>query len=162
MSTHEQRDREVIERETMLLSRNTLLGPHSSKARGGRLDRSAYVLLSRINAQGPMTIKELHQAFGLDQSTLNRQTAAMVSSGFVEKTEDPEGKTAKRFEMTQLGKEALAADQNEKIKGLGKALAGWDQRDVALLGSLLQRLNEGIEQIDGRPWPRTGQSVSAD
>src|SRR6188472_1211030 len=60
-----------VEYEQMLLSRHEVM-----RHRTGQLERSAYVLLSRIRLQGPMSIGELSEAFGLDASTLNRQTAA--------------------------------------------------------------------------------------
>lgn len=77
-----------IEFETMLLGRYM----HLLTYRGsGRLDRSAYILLSRIQAEGPLSISQLSDAFGLDTSTLNRQTAAMLRAGVVERIPDPEG-----------------------------------------------------------------------
>ena len=57
-----------------------------------RLERSAYTLLSRIDAQGPMSLGELSDALGLDVSTLNRQTAAMTKSGYVERVAGPRGR----------------------------------------------------------------------
>jgi predicted transcriptional regulator len=68
----------------------SLLTPH---ARGlhGRLDRSACLLLSRIQAEGPMTIGGLSAAFGPDVSTLNRQTAAMLRAGIVERPRSGRG-----------------------------------------------------------------------
>lgn len=83
---------DLLEFETMLLGRHMhMLNPRARGAGEERLDRSAYVLLSRIQAQGPMSIGEFSEAFGLDASTLNRQTAAMVRAGVVERMPDPEG-----------------------------------------------------------------------
>ncbi|RBL85831.1 MarR family transcriptional regulator, partial [Streptomyces cavourensis] len=83
-----------IERETMLLGRYMhLLAPRAE----WRLDRSAYILLSRIEVEGPMSISQLSEAFGLDASTLNRQTAAMLRAGVVERIPDPDGGIARKF-----------------------------------------------------------------
>lgn len=143
-----------VELEVMLLGRHALLGPASSKARGGTLDRSAYLILYRLESQGPMTIRQLHEAFGLDQSTLSRQTSAMLRSGVVERIPDPEGGAARPFRITARGADLLAADRAEKLTALDKVLAGWSAEDLETFAGMLQRFNEGVERIDGRPWPR--------
>lgn len=95
-----------IERETMLLGRYMhLLTPRVE----WRLDRSAYILLSRIQAEGPMSIGQLGDAFGLDASTLNRQTAAMQRAGVVERIADPDGGIARKFAITEEGSAASTA-----------------------------------------------------
>ncbi|MGW1718254.1 MarR family winged helix-turn-helix transcriptional regulator [Streptomyces sp. NPDC002156] len=145
---------DLVEFETMLLGRYMhLLSP---KARGteGRLDRSAYILLSRIQAEGPMSIGQLSAAFGLDASTLNRQTAAMLRAGIVERIPDPEGGIARKFAMTEEGERRLAADRTENRKGLAKVLADWTAEEVADFAAQLSRLNRDVERLDGRPWPR--------
>lgn len=145
---------DLIEFEMMLLGRHMhLLSP---KARGavGRLDRSAYILLSRIQAEGPMSIGQLSAAFGLDASTLNRQTAAMLRAGIVVRIPDPEGGMARKFAMTEEGGRRLAADRAENLEGLGKVMADWTAAEVADFAAHLSRLNRDVEQLDGRPWPR--------
>lgn len=83
---------DLLEFETMLLGRHMhMLNPRGRGMSEERLDRSAYVLLSRIQVEGPMSIGGLREAFGLDASTLNRQTAAMLRAGVVERMPDPEG-----------------------------------------------------------------------
>src|SRR5688572_213137 len=80
-----------IEYETMLLGRHTHMTFPRVVREDRRLDRSAYILLSRIRVEGPMSIRQLSDAFGLDQSTLNRQTSAILRDGLVERIPDPEG-----------------------------------------------------------------------
>jgi DNA-binding MarR family transcriptional regulator len=76
------------------------------------LDRSAYVLLSRIRVQGPMSIGELGGAFGLDVSPLDRQTAAAVRAGLVERTPDPAGGIARKFRITGKGERMLDEERD--------------------------------------------------
>ncbi|GGX71688.1 MarR family winged helix-turn-helix transcriptional regulator [Streptomyces fructofermentans] len=144
----------LIEFEAMLLGRHLhLLTPH---ARGldGRLDRSAYLLMSRIRAQGPMSIGELSAAFCLDVSTLNRQTAAMARAGVVERIPDPAGGIARKFAITAEGERRLTSDRARNVTGLERVLADWTPEEVAEFGSLLGRLNRDLERHDARPWPR--------
>ncbi|WNI21710.1 MarR family transcriptional regulator [Streptomyces sp. ITFR-16] len=140
-----------IEFETMLLGRHMSL---LTSRGGGRLDRSAYILLSRIRAQGPMSIGQLHDAFGLDTSTLNRQTAAMLRAGVVERIPDPDGGIARKFVITDEGARRLDRDRAENREGLGLVLADWSPEEAAQLADNLARLNRDIERLDGRPWPR--------
>ncbi|QIQ07320.1 MarR family winged helix-turn-helix transcriptional regulator [Streptomyces liangshanensis] len=121
---------------------------------GGRLDRSAYTVLSRIRAEGPMSIGRLSDAFGLDASTLNRQTAAMLRAGTVERIPDPEGSMARRFAITPEGERRLDRDRAENVAGLARLLEAWTPADAAQLADGLSRLNRDIERLDGRPWPR--------
>ncbi len=79
-----------VEYEQMLLSRHTFLNQRGGRRKNSLMERSAYILLSRIRVQGPMSIGELSDAFGLDTSTLNRQTAAAMRAGLIERIPDPE------------------------------------------------------------------------
>ncbi|MGW5423946.1 MarR family winged helix-turn-helix transcriptional regulator [Streptomyces sp. NPDC003943] len=144
----------LIEFETMLLARYSLLHAPRSRAAGGNLDRSAYLLLTRIRMDGPMSISQLSDAFGLDASTLNRQTAAMLRAGVVERIPDPAGGIARKFRITEEGERRLDADRSYNVEGLERVLADWTPREVADFAAVLERFNRDIERLDGRPWPR--------
>ncbi|NPC98165.1 MarR family transcriptional regulator [Nocardioides sp. zg-DK7169] len=122
----------------------------------GALDRTAYLVMARIEAEGPMSLPQLSDAFGLDVSTLNRQTAALLRAGLVERIADPDGGLARKFRLTEAGLRDLDAERTRGREGLGRVLADWSEEDVALLSSLLGRYNAAIEARDGRPWPRRG------
>ncbi|WP_433249320.1 MarR family winged helix-turn-helix transcriptional regulator [Actinomadura nitritigenes] len=138
-----------IEYEQMLLSRHEVL-----RHRAGALERSAYILLSRIRVQGPMSIGELSEAFGLDASTLNRQTAAAMRAGLVERIPDPEGGIARKFRITDKGKHRLDEERRGIIEGLNMIMADWSDDDIAAFAAYLRRFNSDIEGLAGRPWPR--------
>lgn len=144
----------LIEFETLLLARHSLLHAPRSRAAGGNLDRSAYLLLTRIRMDGPMSISQLSDAFGLDASTLNRQTAAMLRAGVVERIPDPAGGIARKFRITEEGERRLDADRSYNVQGLERVLADWTPREVADFAAVLERFNRDIERLDGRPWPR--------
>lgn len=79
---------DAVEFETMLLGRYTINQRYPLES--GLLERSAYLLLSRLQTEGAMSIGQLSDAFGLDTSTLNRQTGALLRAGLVERIPDPE------------------------------------------------------------------------
>ncbi|GGV34929.1 transcriptional regulator [Streptomyces longisporoflavus] len=143
-----------VEFETMLLGRHSHLFNPRTRSSGGRLDRSAYILLSRIQMDGPMSIGQLTEAFGLDASTLNRQTAAMMRSGLVERIPDPDGGMARKFRISAEGARLLDADRSEYVQGLEKVMDNWSAQDVETFAGFLQRFNSDIETLEGHPWPR--------
>lgn len=147
-ATHE------VEYEQMLLSRHSFLTRRGGRRRDGLLDRSAYILLSRIRVQGPMSIGELSEAFGLDASTLNRQTAATVRAGLLERIPDPEGGMARKFRITDEGQHVLDKEREGIVTSLERVMTDWPEEDIAAFASYLRRFNVDIERLGGRPWPR--------
>lgn len=89
-----------LEFETMLLTRRIL--DYDSRRGDRDLDRSGYLVLSRIRIQGPMSIGELSAAFALDRSTLHRQTAALSKCGLAERIPDPDGGSPANFESPRV------------------------------------------------------------
>ncbi|MCY1683002.1 MarR family winged helix-turn-helix transcriptional regulator [Kocuria sp. SL71] len=81
--------------EHMLMSRHALQGS-APRLRPETLERSAAVLLARLQASGPMSVGELAEAFDLDVSTVHRQVAAAMKSGLIERVEDPDGGSARK------------------------------------------------------------------
>ncbi|MFD3520121.1 MarR family winged helix-turn-helix transcriptional regulator [Streptomyces sp. NPDC058653] len=147
-ATHE------VEYEQMLLSRHTFLHQKGGRRKDGVLERSAYILLSRIRLQGPMSIGELSDAFGLDASTLNRQTAAAMRAGLVKRIPDPEGGMARKFRITDEGARVLDEEREATVQALDRVMSEWPEEDIAAFAAYLKRFNTDIERLAGRPWPR--------
>lgn len=143
-----------VEYEQMVLSRHTFLHQRGGRRKDGVLERSAYILLSRIRVQGPMSIGELSDAFGLDASTLNRQTAAAMRAGLVERISDPEGGLARKFRLTDEGARVLEEEREGIVRSLDLVMAEWAEEDVIAFAAYLRRFNNDIERLGARPWPR--------
>ncbi|NKI44037.1 MarR family winged helix-turn-helix transcriptional regulator [Streptomyces physcomitrii] len=143
-----------VEYEQMLLSRHTFLNQRGGRRKDGLLERSAYILLSRIRVQGPMSIGELSEAFGLDTSTLNRQTAAAMRAGLVDRVQDPGGGMARKFRITEVGERMLDEEREGIVRALDEVMTDWSAEDVRAFAGYLRRFNTGIERLGGRPWPR--------
>lgn len=143
---------DAVEFETMLLGRYTINPQYPLES--GLLERSAYLLLSRIETEGPMSIGQLSDAFGLDASTLNRQTGALLRAGLVERIPDPEGGIARKFRITPNGRTRLETERTAKTAGLANLMEDWAPEDVAGFAAYLRRFNIDIERHRGRPWPR--------
>ncbi|WP_229898115.1 MarR family winged helix-turn-helix transcriptional regulator [Streptomyces finlayi] len=143
---------ERLERELMLLSRHQVLARRECEHE--RLERSAYLLLNRIETQGPMSIGQLAEAFGLDTSTVNRQTAALLRCGLAERVADPDGGMARKLRITAEGSSRLVADREFNRSCLARVVADWSPEDVRELEDALTRLNRCAETLEGREWPR--------
>jgi DNA-binding MarR family transcriptional regulator len=141
----------ALEVELSLLARHFL---HSSQHSPERLlDRSGYQLLSRLEL-GPLTLKQLAEAFRLDASTVNRQVNALLRAGLVERIPDPAGAVAKVLRPTDKGLDLLHRDRTVAQEQIAQVLDGWKRQDRDDLRRLLEKLNTSIEALEGRPWPR--------
>ncbi|MEV0695211.1 MULTISPECIES: MarR family winged helix-turn-helix transcriptional regulator [unclassified Streptomyces] len=138
--------------EHMLLTRYTLHNLTGRHTEG--LERSAYVLLSRLLAQGPMSVGELSDAFELDVSTVHRQTAAAMRAGLVERIPDPGGGMARKFRVTELGEKQLHDHRAALREAFGALLEDWPDEDFDAFVTYLRRFNTAVEHRRGRPWPR--------
>ena len=141
-----------LERELMLIGRHHLSPVHPRSP--GALDRSAYVLLSRLEAGRPMTAREISEALQLEISTVTRQVGAMLRAGLVERIPDPDGGLARKLRPTRTGLRRLAADREIYRAGIGRVVQDWSDGDRRRLEDLLRRLNEGIESLQAGHWPR--------
>lgn len=143
-----------IEYEMMLLTRHVNDLPRRSRRRGGKLDHSAYVLLSHLQVGGPMSIRGLADITGLDASTLNRQTAALLKHGYAVRLPDPNGGVARRFELTRVGADTLRDERETSKQSLAGVLADWPQDDVNEFSKFLRQFNTSVESRTQRPQPR--------
>ncbi|MHB9756785.1 MarR family winged helix-turn-helix transcriptional regulator [Streptomyces sp. BYX5S] len=144
----------LVEFEHMVLGRHQL-GSEKRRREAERMERSAYILLSRIRVQGPMSIGQLSEALMLDASTLNRQTASAVRAGLLERIPDPDGGMARKFRLTEEGEQRLDHERATHIQELDKVFEDWSADDVETFAQYLQRFNTSIERLSGQPWPRS-------
>ena len=144
---------EGIMYEHMLLLRVATQGV-APYGRSSALERSATVLLARLEAGGAMSIAELAEAFDLDVSTVHRQVAAAMKSGLIERIKDPEGGVAKKHQPTEEGVHRLAEELEVRRESYQRFIADWPQEDVTALARLTRRFNENVEASRGQAWPR--------
>ncbi|MBY8859784.1 MarR family transcriptional regulator [Nocardia sp. CA2R105] len=142
---------DLVEFESMLLTKYTL-NPRF-RSGNGLLERSAYLLLSRIELAGPQSIRQFGDALRLDASTLNRQTRAMLRDRLVERIADPDGGIARKFQLTEAGRRRLHAARAVNVEGMTRVMADWSDEDITAFATYLRRFNMDIESLDGRAWP---------
>jgi DNA-binding MarR family transcriptional regulator len=143
-----------LEQELLLLSRHMTVV--TAVEEGWQLDRSAYLLLSRLENGGPLSIKGLAASLGLDVSTVNRQTGSLLRKGLVERILDPAGGIARKLNPTSEGLRLLHSDRTMRLVAINRLVADWDLADQESLVAVLRRLNERMEERLGISWPREG------
>ncbi|MFQ4148053.1 MarR family winged helix-turn-helix transcriptional regulator [Arthrobacter sp. LAPM80] len=148
---HGEKVLEQLEYELMLLARHALRPYHRHEE---VLDRSAMVLLSRLENVAPMTLKELAAALRLDASTVHRQVAALLRTELLAFAPNINGEVARRVTPTPTGISAMKATRAVHIQGIERVMAAWPaQRQAQFLASL-QEFNGDVERLEGSPWPR--------
>lgn len=138
-----------VERELAVLSRQPgmgLFGDSKASTTRDLVDRGTYVLLTRLDEDGPLAIREIAEAFGLDVSTVNRKTNSCVGDGLLERIPDPDGGMARKFRVTDLGRQRLGDYREWARSGLERVLADWSDGDLDALADALDRLNRSIDE----------------
>ena len=110
------------------------------------MDRASYLLLLRLERDGPQRVAALAASLGLDGSTVTRQLAALDSRGWVQRSTDPLDARVTVVEATSAG--LTAVDDLRRLRqGRIDALFGdWSAAERAELGRVLGHLNEVLER----------------
>jgi len=102
--------------------------------------------LRTIEDLGPLSTKALAAALNLDASTVTRQIAALESGGFVDRRPDPSDRRSSTILLTAEGRRMMAGVEQERRQGIEALVDAWDDREKALLGRVLRRLNASLLQ----------------
>lgn len=137
--------------ELMLFSRNFMKPHHADEV---VLERSAYVLLCRLEHVAPMTLKEISIALGLDASTIHRQTAALLTQDYLQYAPNNAGEVARRVAPTSAGLAALGKARAVLESGLRDVVGDWPEGKKEQFVDLLRDFNRQVETLEGKAWPR--------
>ncbi len=116
------------------------------------LERSGYLLLQVLSAEGPLGINALAERQGLDASTVTRQVVSLEKAGFARRSRDPRDGRAVQVEATTVGRRlswsasALgAAPCTTRSSPTGPPPSG------RCSPSLLERLNQDLDAFRRDP-----------
>jgi DNA-binding MarR family transcriptional regulator len=107
---------------------------------GERTERARRKLLSAIAKNEPTTLNDVAKAIGRGAPAVSRSVDALVRSGFVERTQDPDNRRRLALRLTQAGRDQMT----KRIAG-GPALRGKLER---LAHSELRALERAIEILE--------------
>jgi DNA-binding MarR family transcriptional regulator len=125
--------------------------------RRATLDRAAFLVLNRLDWQGPMGVKALADALGIDSSTATRQVAPLVDGGLVERVPNPLDKRSVSLGLTPLGRERLEEVRAERQELVRRLVADWPPEDREAFCELLARFNLSMESYNSAARTAAGE-----
>lgn len=108
------------------------------------MDRAAYLLLNRLDLEGPMGVKALAAGMGIDSSTVTRQVAPLVDSGLVTRTSHPEDGRAVVLQLSPRGRAKLEEVRDSRRELMARVTDGWTESERESFCTLLTRFNTSL------------------
>ena len=81
----------------------------------------------------------------VDKSTMTMQVKTLLERGFVQRSPDPEDRRAVIVELTEAGREVLAAYADRASEILADSLEGWSDEDLSRFSRDLARFAGDLE-----------------
>ncbi|NJP42615.1 MarR family winged helix-turn-helix transcriptional regulator [Actinacidiphila epipremni] len=113
------------------------------KARNS-MDRAAYLLLNRLDREGPMGVKALAESMGIDSSTVTRQVAPLVDTGLVKRTSHPDDGRAVVLAVSPRGRSRLEDVRDSRRRLMAQVTEGWTAEEREVFTDLLVRFNVAL------------------
>ncbi|THA65327.1 MarR family transcriptional regulator [Streptomyces sp. A0958] len=108
------------------------------------MDRAAYLLLNRLDLEGPMGVKALAAGMGIDSSTVTRQVAPLVDTGLVKRTSHPEDGRAVVLQLSPRGHARLDEVRASRRELMTQVTNGWSEEERDTFCALLTRFNAAL------------------
>jgi DNA-binding MarR family transcriptional regulator len=138
----------AIETQVALLMR---IGETTRRSTGGRahraLDRAAYIILRRLQSDGPLNVSALADALMLDGSTVTRQLTTLEKDGLIERRRDPADGRGTVVEATPKGLTQVEAVREARRILYGQALSDYTPAEQEELASTLERFTAVLENF---------------
>jgi len=125
--------------------RSTGVEPHRA------LDRAAYVILRRLQQDGPQNVSVLATALNLDGSTVTRQVTALQKDGLIERRPDPRDGRGTVIEATALGLRQVDAVRAARRELIGTVLRDYSQQERRDLAAVLERFTAALDSYMRTP-----------
>ena len=108
------------------------------------MDRAAYLLLNRLDKEGPMGVKALAASMGIDSSTVTRQVAPLVDTGLVKRTSHPEDGRAVVLQLSPRGVSRLEEVRSSRRQLMAELTHDWAPEEREAFCALLARFNGAL------------------
>jgi len=119
-------------------------GMRRTRAQAALLRAADQRLMWLLSDGEPRTLREIAEALGLEQSTVNRQVHAALDEELVHRTREP-GRSAQVVTATDEGLSRFAHDLDLHLGAYRAGLAALPKREQAQLVDLLDRFVAGYE-----------------
>ncbi|MFI9047663.1 MarR family winged helix-turn-helix transcriptional regulator [Streptomyces sp. NPDC053427] len=111
------------------------------------MDRAAYLLLNRLDQEGPMGVKALAAGMGIDSSTVTRQVAPLVDAGLVSRATHPEDGRAVVLQLSERGRARLEEVRASRRALMALVTEDWSPEDRDAFCALLTRFNASLATL---------------
>ncbi|WTV58948.1 MarR family transcriptional regulator [Streptomyces sp. NBC_00035] len=122
------------------------------------MDRAAYLLLNRLDKEGPMGVKALAASMGIDSSTVTRQVAPLVDTGLVKRTSHPEDGRAVVLQLSPRGQSRLDEVRSSRRQLMAELTEDWAPEEREAFCTLLTRFNGALSARQAAQGPPVGES----
>jgi DNA-binding MarR family transcriptional regulator len=117
------------------------------RAAGIRIDRAGAALLYMLYAHGDsLRVTGLADLLGVDAPTVTRKVQQLEREGLVARHADAEDRRATRIGLTRAGRKILDRLLGARRAWFDRVLAGWDEPDLAVFASMLERFTTSLER----------------
>jgi len=103
------------------------------------VDRSVYLVLDILSAEGPQRAGFLAEVLHADPSTVSRQVAELVRQGLVERRADPTDGRVSVLAITEAGVRLYQAIARRRNLSIAHALRAWPEEDQRRFAELFER-----------------------
>ena len=107
---------------------------------GVSLDTALFPLLVRVSMQRNLTIGELADQVGRDQSTVSRQVSRLQALGLVHSELSQTDRRRRLLGVTTAGKNTIKKIDRARSSVMSEALDGWSQDEITELARMTTRL----------------------
>jgi DNA-binding MarR family transcriptional regulator len=121
-----------------------LLKAGAAKAAGQ--EQSSMQLLWPLLHEGPLRLRELAAAKGVDQSTVSRQAAQLVHAGLIRREPDPGDRRAHLHALTDRGRAVCREVAAARRQEIASALADWDTDRIVQFVQMFRDFNHAVEK----------------
>jgi DNA-binding MarR family transcriptional regulator len=135
---------DVLQHQVALFARRAEQTRLGGIGQRNSMDRAAYLLLNRLDGEGPMGVKALAASMGIDSSTVTRQVAPLVDTGLVKRTSHPEDGRAVVLQLSPRGQARLEEVRSSRRELMAQVTDGWTEEDRDAFCTLLTRFNSAL------------------
>lgn len=122
------------------------------RAAGSEIDHAGYLVLRRIQLEGPTRITDLADAMGVEPSTASRHVQALEDEGWLVKKAQTADRRVILADVTPSGLAVVERVETERHRIFDRALADWSDAEVDRFVELFERFANDLSDALTEEW----------
>lgn len=136
----------AVERLLRLQQSRRVHGELMSAARA-QVSQPAVILLSRLQADGGLTIGELARRTHMDMSLVSRELRKLEAEAMVTRSTDARDGRVTRVGLTPKGRGIVRRLRNVRDRHIFEVLNTWSPQELVALGDLMTRFVDDLQSV---------------